>query len=153
MESGRYTLHAADLQALGSRNFFENTALVQFDHRLLAYSTLAAVGALHARVASIGGARALPPAVRMATRVVAGVAVVQLCLGISTLLLYVPVSLGAAHQAGALALLTAALSLLHSIKLAGQAPLLRAAPPGAASKASVLAFAACLALPPAAEDA
>lgn len=120
-------------------------------------STLAAVGVLHARVAAAGGGAALPAAVRTATRVVAGVAGLQLCLGISTLLLYVPVSLGAAHQAGALALLTAALATLHSLKVAAQAPLVAqpggtaaAAAAGAAARASgggkAAAVAAALAL-------
>ena len=46
-----------------------------------------------------------------------GVAVCgQVALGITTLLLYVPVSLGAAHQAGAMVLWTVALGLIHSLK-------------------------------------
>lgn len=40
----------------------------------------------------------------------------QVTLGITTLLTYVPVSLGAAHQAGALALFTGVLTLLHSVR-------------------------------------
>lgn len=43
-------------------------------------------------------------------------AVLQVTLGITTLLTYVPVSLGAAHQAGALALFTAVLTLMHSVR-------------------------------------
>jgi hypothetical protein len=41
---------------------------------------------------------------------------VQVALGITTLLTYVPVPLGAAHQAGAMVLFTLMLSLLYSIK-------------------------------------
>ena len=41
---------------------------------------------------------------------------VQVTLGISTLLLYVPVSLGVAHQAGALSLFTSILTLLHALR-------------------------------------
>ena len=37
-------------------------------------------------------------------------------LGISTLLMYVPAGLGAAHQAGALTLLTLALMLAHTLR-------------------------------------
>ena len=37
-------------------------------------------------------------------------------LGISTLLTYVPPSLGTAHQAGALTLLTLAIDLLHTLR-------------------------------------
>lgn len=40
----------------------------------------------------------------------------QVCLGISALLTYVPASLGAAHQAGALTLLSFALGLLHTLR-------------------------------------
>ncbi len=40
----------------------------------------------------------------------------QVVLGISTLLAYVPPSLGTAHQAGALTLLTLALCLLHTLR-------------------------------------
>lgn len=40
----------------------------------------------------------------------------QVTLGVSTLLTYVPVSLGAAHQAGALTLFTVVLGLLHSLR-------------------------------------
>jgi cytochrome c oxidase assembly protein subunit 15 len=39
-------------------------------------------------------------------------------LGIATLLTYVPASLGTAHQAGALTLLTLALGLLHTLRRA-----------------------------------
>ncbi len=41
---------------------------------------------------------------------------VQVTLGIATLLTYVPASLGTAHQAGALTLLTLALCLLHTLR-------------------------------------
>jgi cytochrome c oxidase assembly protein subunit 15 len=40
----------------------------------------------------------------------------QIALGISTLLLIVPVSLAAAHQGGAVMLLTAALFLNHQLR-------------------------------------
>jgi heme a synthase len=62
--------------ALGARNFTENTATVQWDHRLLAYSSVAAVGLVHARIAQVGS-RALPQAVRTAARVLGGLVVLQ----------------------------------------------------------------------------
>lgn len=40
----------------------------------------------------------------------------QVTLGISTLLSYVPVSLGTAHQAGALTLLTLMILLNHTVR-------------------------------------
>lgn len=131
--------------SLGFRNFFENTATVQFDHRTLAYASLAAVGAVHMRAARLPGKSAsLPPAVRSAARLLGGLVGAQVLLGISTLMLYVPVPLAAVHQAGALALLTGALNLLHSIKQARGAPLV------AGEGASVVKAAAAAAPKPAA---
>ena len=40
----------------------------------------------------------------------------QVCLGISALLTYVPASLGAAHQAGALTFRSIALGLMHTLR-------------------------------------
>ena len=58
----------------------------------------------------------LPPHVRVGVNVLMGVACCQVGLGIATLLYMVPVSLGTAHQAGSLTLLTSALYLMHSMK-------------------------------------
>ncbi|KAF8962513.1 Cytochrome c oxidase assembly protein cox15, partial [Entomortierella lignicola] len=58
----------------------------------------------------------LPPHARIGVNVLLGVACGQVSLGIATLLYMVPVSLGTAHQAGSLTLLTAALYLMHSLK-------------------------------------
>jgi len=96
----------------GWRNFFENTAAVQFDHRLLAVTTLAAVSALwlaHRRAP-------LPPAARALLHATAAVTACQVALGITTLLTYVPATLGSAHQSGAMALFTVLLSLVHSLR-------------------------------------
>ena len=84
-------------------NPFDNTALVQFLHRWLAIGTAGVILALWLR------ARAGPAPLRLATAIAAGIAVLQVLLGIATLLAAVPVWLGAAHQAGALILLTALL--------------------------------------------
>jgi heme a synthase len=43
-------------------------------------------------------------------------AAIQICLGISTLLLVVPVPLAAAHQAGAVMLLTLTVYALHALR-------------------------------------
>ena len=100
------------------RNFFENTATVQLDHRVLALTTLGSVAALFvsARRAA-GGAlwAALPAQVRARMHASAGMAVVQVGLGISTLLLYVPLPLAATHQFGSLVLLTSLTSLAHAL--------------------------------------
>jgi len=83
-------------------NGFENVAAVQFNHRLLAHLTVAAGLALWAwsRVA-----RLTDPA-RRALAWLGLASLGQLVLGVAALLALVPVWLGAAHQAGALAVLT-----------------------------------------------
>jgi cytochrome c oxidase assembly protein subunit 15 len=97
------------------RNFFENTATVQFDHRVLAMSTLVAVGGLYTSALHSPYWYTLPHTSRMLFHGVAGMACVQVALGITTLLLYVPVSLGVLHQTGSLTLLTLVTCLTHSL--------------------------------------
>lgn len=93
-------------------NIFENVAAVQFNHRVLAVATLISALVLWATSRS---ARAHPDQ-RGAVTAIAGIAVLQLGLGIATLLLVVPIWLGALHQAGALLLLTATVWALHSFR-------------------------------------
>jgi cytochrome c oxidase assembly protein subunit 15 len=93
-------------------NWFENIAAVQFDHRALAVATASAVFLLWA-----AGLRAsLPIPARNALHTLVVIAVLQVALGISTLLLAVPIPLAAAHQAGAVLLLTAAILFRHSLR-------------------------------------
>jgi heme a synthase len=93
-------------------NFFENVATVQFDHRLLALLTFAAIIAswLYARRFD------LSDKARVALGLLLLAGTVQVVLGVSTLLLHVPVALGAAHQGGALLVLTIALFLNHQLR-------------------------------------
>lgn len=95
------------------RNFLYNSTTVQFDHRWLGQATflLASATWLYSRKLP------LSPRLRLASNAVMLLACFQLSLGISTLLLYVPKHLAAAHQSGALALLTSSLWLSHELKL------------------------------------
>lgn len=95
------------------RNLFENTAAVQFNHRMLAYTTLGGVAATWAYASRLP---TLPRAARLCVNALALATAGQVALGITTLLTYVPVPLGAAHQGGAMVLFTLALGLLYSIK-------------------------------------
>lgn len=95
----------------GWRNLFENIATVQFDHRLLATLTFCAV-----LLFWLGSWRRRPAApARSAIHWMMLAALVQVTLGISTLLLHVPVALAATHQAGALILLTLVLLVNHRL--------------------------------------
>jgi heme a synthase len=91
------------------RNLFENTATVQFTHRLLGITTVLA--ALSLWLWSLRNEVSRP--LRLAFSALAALAVLQAGLGIATLLLYMPVWLAATHQAGAVILLSANLALLH----------------------------------------
>ncbi|BAU46822.1 heme A synthase [Sulfurifustis variabilis] len=105
---GLYALHPWWL------NWFENVATVQFNHRWLAYAVVLATVALWIAVA-----RAAPAArARTAAHLLLAAVLLQFGLGIATLLTIVPVSLGAAHQGGALLVLTAALFLNHALRKA-----------------------------------
>ena len=84
------------------RNFFENIATVQFQHRLLAMLVSLSVILLWLAARRV----TLPAAVTTGLLLMLAAVVLQLSLGISTLLLHVPVALAATHQAGALLLLT-----------------------------------------------
>jgi len=94
----------------GVRNLAENIATVQFDHRLLATGT-----ALLALATVAQGLRAgVRGVLRTRLLLLGGAVLAQYALGVTTLLWVVPVSLGTAHQAMAVLVLTAALALLHA---------------------------------------
>jgi heme a synthase len=94
------------------RNWFENVAAVQFNHRLLAMAVLAVVVALWLA----GQRHALAARPRHALDALLAAALLQVSLGIATLLLVVPVPLAVAHQAGAVLLFTAALVARHALR-------------------------------------
>ena len=96
------------------RDVFENIATVQFHHRLLAYALLVAVPAWW----WYGRQFALPPRTRNAFHLLLGLLLLQVLLGILTLVHVVPLPLAAAHQAGAVAVLTAALYVNHALRRA-----------------------------------
>jgi heme a synthase len=93
-------------------NWFENIAAVQFDHRLLAVATAVVI-----MLAWAAGWRAvLTRQARAALHVLFAVSVLQVALGVTTLVFAVPVPLAAAHQAGAVLLLTAAIVFRHTLR-------------------------------------
>jgi heme a synthase len=89
------------------RNMFENSSLVQLDHRILATTTFTTICGIFAWTRFSKSLKStLPRPAMKAMHGVLGFACLQVVLGISTLLYLVPVPLASAHQAGALALLT-----------------------------------------------
>ena len=95
-------------------NLFNNMATVQFNHRLIAWLLMLLVPAFWLTARRVP----LPPRARLATHLFLGMLAIQVMLGISTLLLVVPVPLAAAHQGGAVLLLTAALWAGHELRAA-----------------------------------
>jgi cytochrome c oxidase assembly protein subunit 15 len=85
------------------RNFGYNMATVQFVHRAFFWAFAILIPLAWWRYRGLPAAHALMAAF-----------VLQAALGIATLLMGVPVALGAAHQGGAVALLAAALWMAHS---------------------------------------
>ena len=98
------------------RNVFENPAAVQFHHRWLGMGAL--LGALtlwsFARRSPL-----LPSSGRVLVAWLAGMAGVQALVGVSTLLLAVPIPVAALHQFGAVILLTLALLLAGAARPSG----------------------------------
>lgn len=91
------------------RNMLENPSLVQLDHRILATTTFTAVVALFLFSRTGRMKAAMTPDVKKGVAGMMHLALMQVALGITTLMYMCPISLAAAHQAGALALLTGAL--------------------------------------------
>jgi cytochrome c oxidase assembly protein subunit 15 len=90
----------------------ENTTTAQFVHRCLAHTTVFLVCAfwLTTRRAP------LPSRARMATNCVAVAALLQLSLGIATLLTLVHQHVAATHQCGSMLLLTTAIWLANELR-------------------------------------
>lgn len=91
------------------QNFLDNTALVQFNHRMGAYILF--VFSLLLLVSS--WTRRAPGQVRFLAGLVFFVLCIQIVIGIQTILHIVPITLGALHQAGGLIVLSAVLALVH----------------------------------------
>lgn len=102
---GQWVPHALlDMQPVW-RNIFENPVTVQFIHRCIAILVFVAVTTLYWTSRRQ----------RFTTRVawVLVIMLIQMALGISALLLSVPLALGIAHQAGAVALFASSIVVTH----------------------------------------
>jgi len=96
------------------RNWFENSAAAQFDHRLLAEITWLAIAG-----SWLWSLRCdLDRRARLALHALFAMATLQAALGIATLLLVVPLPLAVLHQVGGVLLVTAALVAHHSLRRA-----------------------------------
>ncbi len=94
------------------RNFFDNMATVQFDHRLIAWMLAFLVPLFWFKARRVE----LPATTHMACHLFLMMLVIQISLGIATLLHMVPIPLAASHQGGALLLFAASLWVSHRLR-------------------------------------
>ena len=92
-------------------NFIGNIATVQFDHRMIAWTLLILIPILWWQTVKSTATRGA----QWAAHCLLGALAVQFLLGVATLLLAVPIALGAAHQGGALVVFALALTLTHEL--------------------------------------
>ncbi|MBA4070569.1 MAG: heme A synthase [Gemmatimonas sp.] len=98
------------------KDAFENPASAQFHHRVLAIVTVFVAVGLWLWVSTADA----PARVVRAQRNVALIAAAQVCLGIATLLLVVPVTVAALHQLVAVVLLGATVLAAHAARRAAR---------------------------------
>ena len=93
-------------------NWFENLVTVQFNHRVLAMFTFSCVISFW----WFSRRSTLTSFARVMINLSALMALLQVAMGIGTLLLQVPVSLAVAHQGGALVLVTLLVLVCYELK-------------------------------------
>lgn len=103
-----------DLSDLWWRNLLENPTTVQLIHRIFAITTFFSVVAAQSFVKR--NKSIIPTLAQKRFHGIMGLVTLQVALGISTLIYLVPIPLAAAHQAGALALLTSSLAFTAAVK-------------------------------------
>lgn len=92
---------------------FEDLTTIQFNHRIFAYLLIALISVFVFKGFREPG---LYPEAKTGLKLVMTMLVIQVSLGISTLLLHVPVPLAAAHQGGAVLLFTSMLYVAHRLR-------------------------------------
>jgi cytochrome c oxidase assembly protein subunit 15 len=95
------------------KNFFYNLAMVQLDHRIVAYVLAIIVPLVWWRVRRTPG---LSARARTGAHLLLGMLAVQVSLGILTLVHVVPLPLAALHQAGAVLVFALSLNLAHALR-------------------------------------
>lgn len=100
------------------KNIFEDPTTIQFDHRVLALTTLTGITAMTVLARQRYIWSQLPVSTRVALTATAAAAWGQVTLGVVTLLSQCHIPLAITHQAGSLVLLSANLSALHTLRFA-----------------------------------
>ncbi len=93
-------------------NWFENVTAIQFNHRMIAYLLILLIPFFCFSVRRLG----ITLRSRKAAHLLLAMLVIQVSLGVATILLHVPVVIAASHQGGAIILLTIALFITREVK-------------------------------------
>ena len=104
--AGLYSMAPAWLSA------FEDITTIQFNHRMFAYLIVVLVAIFAVKILRSD----LKGSAKIGVYCLIGLLIIQVTLGISTLVFYVPVPVAAAHQVGAVALLSASLFVSHILR-------------------------------------
>ena len=91
---------------------FEDITTIQFNHRIFAYLLIVVILSFSISTLKHGNIRS---EARVGVKLVLIMLALQVTLGISTLLLHMPVPLAAAHQGGAILLFTSVLFVCHRL--------------------------------------
>jgi len=100
------------------RNFYDNVALVQLDHRLLAVGTFTAYTALYMKARRPNIWQSLPKESQTAMNVTMGAIGGQVVFGITMLVNAVPTTLAMVHASGAALILSSSLWTLYTLRFA-----------------------------------
>jgi cytochrome c oxidase assembly protein subunit 15 len=92
-------------------NLFEDITSVQFNHRLLAKALFVLVAIMWLKARNVK----LQPRGRLAVNCLGAVVLIQVVLGVTTLLMVIPMALAAAHQAGAVIVFMTALWMAREL--------------------------------------
>jgi len=93
-------------------NWFENITTIQFNHRMFAYLLVLIVPLFCFAVRRLGGTNRS----RLAAHLLLAMLVIQVTLGVATILLKVPVVIAASHQGGAVLLLSIIIFITREIR-------------------------------------
>jgi heme a synthase len=96
------------------KNISENPAGVQFVHRYLAYLVVIVIMIVWNKASKLS----LTPLQKKASNFLLGMVLVQFLLGVITIMMTVPVTMGVLHQTGAFFLFTSGLFFIHSLRTA-----------------------------------
>lgn len=100
------------------RNFYDNQALVQLDHRLLALTTLGAYGWLYTCARKPHMWEMLPPETKRALNWTVLAVAAQVTGGVTMLVNAVPTTMALAHQGGAALVFSTSLWTLYTLRFA-----------------------------------